>query len=102
MKLTLWKENDGIKIYVPGNEVSRAGLSLAFDAIKKEMDNNIKHKNLKSKPKGQLSIIATFPNDEPWITTAKIISEGFSFDEIWEIIIEINRKYYESFNPIDL
>lgn len=99
-KIQAWKENGETKIYVPENEISRAGISLAFDAIEKEMNEELKSKKLISKQKANLSIIAEFADSEPWETTAQINTDGFSFEEICKIVRAISDHYDKSFNPL--
>jgi|ERR1035437_1375599 hypothetical protein len=92
------KENGETKIFVPENEISRAGISLAFDAIEREMNENYKSKKLISKEEANLSITAVFPDSEPWETTAQINSDGFSFEEIYKVIRTIGDHYYKLLN----
>jgi hypothetical protein len=99
-KIQAWKENGETKIFVPENEISQVGISLAFDAIEKEINEKLKSKKLLSKQEGTLSILAKFPDSEPWETTAQIICEGFSFEEICKIVRAIDDHYYKSFNPL--
>lgn len=98
--ITATKENSQIRLKFGGANFSKAECMSAFWAIDEKLELLEDSYNFISLPNGSLTVKAVLPDDEPWKTNVEILSNGFAFEEISNVVSAAKKQLAEFFKSI--